>query len=754
MSRPVHPLDPVLRPRGVAVVGASSDPTKRGHQVVRALVESSYAGGVYPVNPRGGELFGLRVSATVEAIEGEADLALICTPAESVPEVLEACGRVGIRAAVILAVGFGERGEAGRALESRVLEAARGSGIRVVGPNTSGLLNLGMDLNLIGIAGLRRGHLALLVQSGNTALSLLTRAAERGGGVAVCVGVGNEADIRFDEYLDWLEGDADTRAILMYVDGFRDGRRFLATARRVSRTKPIVLLKGGRSEAGRAATQSHTGALAGEYSTLRAGLRQAGVIEATRSDELLAMGEMLAGQPPVSGSGDAGVAVLADGGGQAVVAADTLTERDVPLARLAPATQARLRELLGPVAEVANPVDVAGAGDRRPAVFSRALELLVADPAVGGVLMIGLFGGYAIRFAASLEAEERCAAAGLVAGARTAGRPLVVHSIYAESGTAPIRTLREAGVPVIESVEVACAAMAAASRRGRFLSKEGFERRSGDAPIRDRPNGGLSSGESSGPAWPGGMRPVGARPAGVGLRGGAGPDPLAAARQEGRGTLLETEARALLEAYGISLVPAELCETVDAVRDAAARIGGALALKVVSPAVSHKTEAGGVALNVTGPDAAADAFERIRRAFEAHRGDADPDLRGVLVSAMLPPPVAELLVGVRRDPCFGPVLTFGAGGVLAELIRDTALRILPVGRAEALTMQAETRVAGLLRGFRGGAVIDPEGIADVLLAIARCALEHEDIAEIEINPLFAYGDRLVAVDARAYIGPA
>jgi len=713
-------LDPVLRPRGVAIVGASQDPTKRGHQVVRALTESSYQGGIYPVNPRGGRLYGLPVATSVEEIEGDPDLALICTPASSTPAVIEACARKGIRGAIILAVGFGESGEEGKALEARVLRLARHAGIRVVGPNTSGLLNLGIDLNLIGFNGLRRGNLALLVQSGNTALSLLSRAAAWGGGVSICVGVGNEADIGFDEYLDYLEDDADTSAILMYVDGFRDGRKFLETASRVTRSKPIVLLKGGRSEVGSAAARSHTGAVAGEYRTFQAALRQAGVIEAERSDELLAIAETLAGQPAVSAG--KGIAVLADGGGQAVVAVDTLVKHDVPLARLASTTRSRLRALLGPAAAVGNPIDVAGAGDRQPRIFAEALQILADDDAVGGILMIGLFGGYAIRFAAELDSEETAAAEQMSETIRNSRKPLVLHSIYAGTRTEPLRRLYQNGVPVIESVEVACAAIAAASKRGRVLAAA--------SSFAD-----LDSG----------------RPAGAGL---AVPgDAYNQAVREGRDVLLEPEARALVAAYDVPVPPAVFCDSPRSVQSAVARFGCPVALKVVSPSLPHKSDGGGVALDVQSPEAAASRYERMVRDVAAHltAQGIEPDIRGVLVSPMLDEPIAELLMGVRRDPSFGPVLTFGAGGTAVELLQDISLRVLPIERGDALAMQEEVRIGKVLRGFRGAAPVDAERIADLLLGLAQCALEHPEFEEIEINPVFAYANGLTAVDVRAYL---
>jgi len=716
-----HRLDPVLRPEGVAIVGASGDATKRGHQIVRALVESRYRGGVFPVNPRGGELFGLQVAPSIAEIPGSPDLAVVCTPAPSVPEVLEACSAKGIRGAIILASGFGELGAAGEVLQARAMEIARQGGIRVVGPNTSGVLNLGIDLNLIGVSGLRRGSLALLVQSGNTALSLLSRAAEWGGGVSICVGVGNEADIGFDEYLDYLEGDAGTTAILMYVDGFRHGRRFFEAARRVTRTKPIVLLKGGRSEVGHAAARSHTGAVAGEYRTLQAALRQAGVIEAERSDELLAIAETLAGQPPVEAG--KGVAVIADGGGQAVVAVDTLVRLGVPLAALAPSTQDRLRTLLGPAAALGNPVDVAGAGDRDPGIFAEALAIVTRDPAVGGVLMIGLFGGYAIRFASQLEPAETEAAHRMTDTARDSGKPLVMHSIYAGSRSPALRRLYGAGVPVIESVEVACAAIDGAVQRGRFLTRRA------SAPV----------GGDGNPARDGGDPRAGS--------------PFELARREGRTALLEHEARELIAGYGIPLAPGEFCDSVESVRAAAARIGGPIVLKVVSSALLHKSDGGGVMLDLPDLDAVALAFERMHREVMAYllRQGADPEIRGVLVSPMLPPPTAELLIGVRRDPGFGPVLTFGAGGTAVELLQDTSLRVLPIGSDKALAMLDEVRVGALLRGFRGRPPVDRTLLTDALLGVARCALEHPELSELEINPVFAYSDRVVAVDVRAYL---
>lgn len=315
MAAAPHPLDPIFLPRSVVVVGASADPRKRGFQVLRALEDAGFGGDVHAVNPKGGEILGRPVHPSLDDVLGAPDLALVCTPAPTVPDVVEACGRKGIRAAVVLAVGFGESGAKGQSLGDRLLEVARAYGIRVVGPNTSGILNLPLGLNLIGARDVRAGTLSLLVQSGNMALALMNEVTGRSReGIAVCVGVGNELDVTFHEYLDFLGHHAGTRAVVAYVEGFRDARSFLQVAARVARTKPVLVIKGGRSDAGQAAARSHTGAVAGEYDRLRAGLRQAGVVEVTRTDELLHLAETLATQPPMAPR--SGVAILSDGGGR------------------------------------------------------------------------------------------------------------------------------------------------------------------------------------------------------------------------------------------------------------------------------------------------------------------------------------------------------------------------------------------------------------------------------------------------------
>lgn len=720
-----HPLDAIFRPASVAVIGASSDPRKRGHHAVRALVQGGFQGSVYPVNPGGGVLYDLPVHRDLEGLPEAPDLALVCTPAETVPGIVERCGELGVKAAVVLAVGFAESDREGEALERRLREAALATGIRVVGPNTSGVLNLHAGLNLIGVADVPVGGVGLLLQSGNVALSLMLEIAEKEGrGVSACVGVGNEVDVGFHEYLEWMGDDVHTRGVAVYAEGIRDERRFLHCAARVGRAKPVVVLKGGRSAPGRRAARSHTGSVTGADDALRAGLRQAGVAGVGRSDELLPVAWTLSAQPPTRPG--TGVAILSDGGGQGTLAIDALAEAGLPTAEPGSDTRAELRRLLGRAAAVGNPVDLAGAADADPEVFARALEILVGDEEVGTVLLVGLFGGYHLRFAEEFAEAEARAARAMVAASRRAEVGLVVHSMYAHRRPEPLALLSREGVPVEGSLDVACRCVEALVRRGRALSRPPW----------------------SADAWE---------------RLGAGPEDAEAeavgraivdrCREEGRTTLSEPESRRLAEGFGVETVPGTLCRSEEETRAAAAEIGGAVAVKVVSPSIPHKTEVGGVIVGVTEPDGAAAAYREIVERAGAHLASRGGDApREVLVSPVLVEPVAELLVGVRRAPGMGPVATVGAGGLFVEAVDDVVHRVLPVDRDEVAGMLDDLRIAPVLRGIRGRPGVDGHAVAETVLALARCIQGVEEVCEIEVNPLFAYPDRAVAVDVAAFLG--
>ena len=718
-------LAALFEPRSIAVVGASRNPEKRGHQILRALDESDFQGPVYPVNPSGGRILGRDAFASVAELPEGVDLAVVSVPAAAAPGVVRACGARGVAGAVVLAAGFGESGREGARLEADLRRAAAASGVRVVGPNTSGLLNLPLGVNLIGARGVRPGGVALLAQSGNIVLGLLHGLCSSSQlGVSVCCGLGNEADVGFGEVLEFLGTHRETRAVAVHLEGMKDPRRFLGAAATVTPQKPVIVLKSGRTAAGAHAALSHTGALAGPYDRLRAGFRQAGVVEVQRSDELAPVTAALAAQPAAPPG--TGIGVLSDGGGQSTLAADALSELGTPLADLAPETSAALREVLGPAAAVRTPVDVAGAADADPGAFPRALEVLAADPAVGVVLLIGMFGGYAVRFSETLAPAEAAAARAMATTMRTLGKGLVVHTEYAAHPGASLAGLRDAGVPVIESLETACRAAAELHRR-----QEG---------LRTPPN-----------HW----RPTlpAAPPE------GASPHPaIAAARAEGRITLTEVESRTLLRDAGLTSGPLEVVRSGTEAAAAAARAGRPVAVKLLSRYLIHKSDAGGVALGIPGDDggkAAADAFERIAKSSRAYaRAHGFPEeAPAATVSPMVARPVLELLVGAVRDRQLGPVLTLAAGGVFAEVLGDAVHRILPVAPQEIDAALSDLQAAALLGGARGRPTVARGPIVEAAAAVAECLLRRPEVAEVEVNPLFVYPDRVTPVDARVVLRP-
>ncbi|MDE0032038.1 MAG: acetate--CoA ligase family protein [Deltaproteobacteria bacterium] len=726
----------IFEPRSIVVVGASTDPGKRGHQILRALGESGYAGAVHAVNPAGGKLMGHTLLRSLEELPAGVDLAVLCTPAATAPGLVRACGKRGVGGAVVLAVGFGESGAAGTRLEAELGAAGRDSGVRVIGPNTSGLLNLLRGVNLIGARGMRPGGIALLVQSGNIALGLMNEITRRTAlGISICCGLGNEVDVGFGEVLEFLGGHDETTGVIAHVEGCKDGRALLNAAATVTRHKPVVVVKSGRTGAGAEAAVSHTGAVAGPYDRLRAGLAQAGVVEVVRTDELSHIAETLVSQLP--GPAGGGIAILSDGGGQNTLAVDYLVEMGAPLAELEERTMSALRTHLGPAAAVRNPVDVAGAADTDPGVFPRAMKALAADPAVGVVLVVGLFGGYGIRFSEGLADIETAAADDMAATMRAAGKGLVVQSLYTAMESKPLDALRQTGVPVIESLEVACRAVAELQRRGnRRADRDDWRAHGGD-------------------------RQDSADPFTVTLSATAKPLSIAstrhraiiAARSDGRTTLTELEAREVLGDCGLALEPAEVIRSGVEAAEKAVRAPHNVALKLLSRHITHKSDARGVVLDIRTPEDARIAFESIvanARSYARARG-LPVERYTALASPMLPKPIAEFLIGAYRDPQLGPVLTIGAGGIWVEVFRDVAHRVLPADDSEIASMLSELKAHVLLTGTRGQASVRTGPIMAAASAVAQSLLKWQDIAEAEVNPLFVYEDRVVPVDARVVL---
>ncbi|MER9052314.1 acetate--CoA ligase family protein [Mesorhizobium sp. M0923] len=704
----------ILSPDSIAIIGASKNPAKRGYRSLRKLLDDGYAGAIYPINPKESEICGVRCLPDLGSLPGPVDLALVCTPAATVASVIAECAAKGVRGAVVLAGGFAEAGDDGERLQETVLAAARAGRVRIIGPNTSGMFNTHKACNLVGFSELRKGSVGLLSQSGNMALSLVTEAQANGHvGLSTYVGVGNEADIRFDEYLDYFAADPNTNVVIAYVEGLKDGRRFLNALRRISPEKPVVMYKSGRTSAGRSSAKSHTGALAGEYAVSEAVLRQAGAVLAHRSDEILPMAEALSLLPPLRSRG---VAILADGGGHATIAADALSERGFVLAALSGETRRGLAAILPAAASVANPVDVAGGTDADPSVFATCAEILLQDPSVDGLLISGLYGGYAVRFSQDLLPAEIDATNLIGAMPRRLGKPVVVHSLYsalqADQRPLPLLDMRCAGIPVHSSLETAVRCMQALAEYGEV------SRAFPPMPPPDRAE-----------------------------HGGVFEQVLARCRAEGRRVVLEHEGRDSLRDFGLELVPALLAADESEAEEAFLRLGGQpVAMKIVSRDILHKTDSGGVKLNIADITSVRRSFLEI--AANAKAAVANPRVAGVLVTPMAAKGGLELIIGVVRESAYGPVMMFGLGGVLVEVFRDVVFRALPISRIDAFEMLDEIKARALLDGARGGAPVDRDALADLMVSISDFVEAFPDIDELDLNPVLAYRDGLAVLDVR------
>ncbi len=709
-------LDKVLNARSVAIIGASKNETKRGYQAIKILLDEHYDGKIYPVNPREDSILGLRCYPSVEAIEEPVEMALITTPAATIPGILEQCGRKGISGAVIIAGGFGELGEEGKVLERQVVEVAQKYNIRLIGPNTSGMMNLKSHLNVVGLHNVPRGNIALLSQSGNMALTMITEAAIKTKvGFSYYVGVGNEADIRFHEYLEFFSRDPETGAILMYVEGMRNGRAFLQQAYQTTRNKPVVLLKSGRSATGRRSAGSHTGALAGMSEVARTAFQRAGIIVIENSDELLPAAETLANQPPIRNNN---VVILADGGGHATIAADALTDLKVNLPELSDKAQEKLRAILPAAASVRNPVDVAGGADANPAIIADCAEIILRESHVGGLLIVGLFGGYSIRFAKSLEFVEEDAAHRLGKMVQEHGKPIIMHSLYNFAKPHALELLRYYKIPVQDSLEIACKCVGVLAEHGGYL--RGYKAKAKFT---------FTKGKKAKQR---------------------GREIFAQARAEGRNALYEHEAKELLSLHGQTVCVDCLANTPEQAVQLAAGIEGEVAMKIVSPDILHKSEAGGVRLHLATPEDIRQAFTEIMAG--ARKYDPQARIKGVLVSPMVEDGL-EVIIGTKIDEQFGPIVMFGIGGIMVEVLKDVAFRVLPISARSARMMIDEIKSSALLNGFRGRPPVDKRALQQLLLTVSEIIGAYPDIEEMDLNPVIAHEHGINVVDARVILRP-
>ncbi|WP_146605991.1 acetate--CoA ligase family protein, partial [Mesorhizobium kowhaii] len=655
---------------------------------------------ILPVNPRGGTILGLPVVNDIGALPDGVDIAVIVRPAEEVPDILIQCGKKGIAGAVVVAHGFGEWGDNGSATEKRLRNALAESGVRIIGPNTSGMVNCTAQADLIGLPELPpKGPVSVLTQSGGMILTLLEdNRSINGPGFDVIVGLGNQADVGYDELIEELGRRKSTGSIAIYNEGFANGRRFIEAAELVSQNCPIVMLRGVRSIEGGKAALSHTGSIAGADEIASRVLPQKGVILVDRSDELLPIAALLAttSLPKLQ----TGVAVLTDGGGHATLAVDALSRAGVPLASLSEDTKARLRKVLGEEATVGNPIDVYSAINALPDVFPKCIEILASDVQVGLVLTIGMFGGYHIRFNEALLEGENLAAEQIVAFKKTTSIPLVFHNCYANRMLKSDDILRDGGIQVFPSLDWAVAGSRALFERANWLSKQN---------SRDH---GVTS-ESKRIVVPSGLS-------------------------------AETTAREMLQVLGVDTGEWSAASDAKSVEAAVSNFATSCAVKLDSSVVVHKSDIGGVHLGITRESARAAADD----IADAMSSQITPVTNfGFIVTPMVNSGV-ELFVGATNDPVFGPVIVFGSGGVLVEAVKDVTFRAAPLSPLEALDMINETRVAKLLDGFRNYPKVDKRSLANFISSVSNAIMSLENLAELDINPIIATEGGIYPVDVR------
>ena len=708
-----HYLDRILNPTSIAIIGASRDPAKRGYRAIQSLFGDNYTGKIYPINPKESEILGVACFPTVTDVPGEIDVALVCTAAKTVPGVIESCGRKGVKGAIVLAGGFGEASEAGRVLEEESIAIAKRYNLRLIGPNTNGMFSARLGCNAIGLANIPRGSLALLSNSANVNVSALTAAQSHGYmGISTMLSVGNQSDIFFHEYVESLGEDPDTKAIISYVEGFKNGPAYLQVARRVTRSKPIVMYVAGRNAEGKRAAKSHSGSLAGDYQVSKDVLAQAGVTVVTRADELYPVAEALTLLPPMKGRR---VAVLSEGGGVITVAAEALVDLGMSLAPLSAQTQAKIHAIVPNASAISNPVDSGGGTDPRVEYCGSISRAILEDPSIDALLIVGFFGGYTLRYGSSVAEAENAVCMQLAEMMKAFQKPIVVQSHYLDFKPASMDILRRAGVPVQRHIEIAAKCLSAAAE----LHASRMRLASEDATAAPAPNA-------------------------------TSKEIIRRCRDEGRSPL-ETEALELLKANRIEVPPNVLLRAAEDAKRAVEILGERpLAMKVVAADILHKSDVGGVTLNVAGAAAVAREFWQITKEVLSNVPDAK--IIGILATPMAKRGV-EVIIGLLDDAQYGRVVMLGIGGVFVEVIRDVAFRALPLSTADATDMIEQLRFKAVLEGARGSDVVDKNLLSELLLAVSRLGLAYPEISELDLNPVIARSDGFTIVDARMVLKP-
>jgi acetyl coenzyme A synthetase (ADP forming)-like protein len=688
-------LDAILRPRSIAVVGASRQERSIGREILHNLIEYGFTGSVYPINPGAPAIHSIKAYPSLRGLPEPVDLAVIVVPRPAVPGVVDDALARGVRGLVVITAGYKEAGEEGRREEEALRDRVRAAGVRMVGPNCMGVINTDPEIRMNAtFAATRpeRGSVGFMSQSGALGEVILARAHEIGLGIAYFVSMGNKADISGNDLIEAWEDDPRVNVILMYLESFGNPAKFAAITRRVTRKKPILAVKSGRTAAGARAAFSHTGAMAGTEIAVETLFDQCGVLRAGTMAEMFTLATALAHQPLPAGNR---VAILTNAGGPAIMATDACATLGLQVAELAPETQAALRHVLVPEASVHNPVDMIASADA--ARYAAALEILVADRSIDGLIVV---------FVSPIMINALEVARAIIAAGRGARLPILTCFMGKEQGREGVEELRRAGIPAYLFPEEAARAMAGLDRYRR---------------IRERPEGRVPD------------LPVDRERAGA---------VLAAVAAAGRTDLLPEEVARLLTAYGLPVAPSRAAAGAQEAVAAAAALGYPVVVKGIAEGLVHKTERGAVRLDLRTPEEVTAACKAIAAAL------APAPLR-FQVQTMVRDG-HETILGLARDPKFGPLLMFGLGGIFVEVMKDVIFRIPPITDVEAREMVRGIHGYPILAGARGGPKADEGFLVEALLRLARMALDWPRLAQVDINPLIVGADRArsFVVDAR------
>ncbi|MGC8625487.1 MAG: GNAT family N-acetyltransferase [Phycisphaerae bacterium] len=699
-----------MHPRNVAVIGATENPGSVGRTLLWNLISSPFGGTVFPVNPKRPSVLGIKAYATIRDVPEPVDLAVICTPAATVPDLVAQCGAAGIPGAIIISAGFKELGAPGVELERQIAVQARQYSMRIIGPNCLGVQNPLLGFNATFARGIARaGSIAFLSQSGALLTGILDWAEREQIGFSSIVSLGSMLDVGFGDLIDYLGDDPRTRAILIYMESIGNPRQFISAAREVALTKPIIIIKAGRTAAAAAAAASHTGSMTGSDEVLDAVFRRVGILRVNEISELFDLTEVLAHQPRPKGPN---LTILTNAGGPGVLATDALIQGGGELTKLSEPTMKELNALLPGPWSHGNPVDILG--DASPERYAKSLEIAARDAHSDGMLVI---------LTPQDMTDPTRSAEALVVAAKGQSKPVLASWMGGAMVRAGEEILNRAGIPTFAYPDAAASAFNYLWRYDRALkSLYQTPRSAGDQPSDTQCQTQVQS-------------------------------LFAKVLADKRTTLTEPESKELLSAYGIPITPTHVAGTAQEAIAAAEKLGYPVVLKVFSKTISHKTDVGGVQLNLSCAAAVKQAFESIQASVTA-KASAN-QFQGVTVQPMVRLSDAyELILGSTIDAQFGPVLLFGAGGQMVELFRDHALALPPLNSTLARQMINQTKISKALAGIRGRAAVDVVELERILVRFSAMVIENPRIKEIDINPLLVSPKQFVALDARVILYPA